>query len=198
MSKTQQYPLRCTQVLMIVLFMWAAPIFADSVRDTEPGVSSSRAHVHSGSNRLGSQHSRAGTGDGVVVLSDGPTRHHVVRHRIGRPGPRHPSAARGRSVIIRSPARVHPGHCYRSPRVYSRYRTPARWVPGHWTWVSRRVWIPGRSEQRRVPAVYRREIHDGREILVLEREERRERVWIPGRYETRRQRVWVEGYWTRY
>lgn len=177
--------LRVAQLLFLTALVGATPVFAQNRAETPD-------------NRLPPQHFSPGTADGVHVRPDVPTYHHEVGRMVARPGPRDSYVATGRGVIISGPGRVHHGHYYRSPRVHTRYRTPARWVPGHWTWVSQRVWVPGRSDLRRVPAVYRREFHGGREILVLEQEERWERVWIPGRYETRRQRVWVDGYWARY
>ena len=98
-------------------------------------------------------------------------------------------------------------HCWPSCRCLRRHRTcrsqskcqaRAYWVPGHWETAYKNVWIPGHWENRHIPAVYRKEIIDGRESLVLVEEERWENVWVEGRYETHQERVWVDGYWARY
>jgi hypothetical protein len=81
------------------------------------------------------------------------------------------------------------GRPSRGPRHY--------WVPGHYEWVRRDVWVPGQWYEEYVPPVYRTQIVNGRRTLVLVEPERYERYYVPPHYETVSEQVWVPGYWAR-
>ena len=133
------------------------------------------------------------------ISTDVPTYRHRASNIVARVGLRGSYAATGRGVVISNSGRYYPGRYCRPYRNYV-YSYPVRsyWVPGHWETDYKNVWIPGHWENRHIPAVYRKEIIDGRESLVLVEEERWENVWVEGRYETHQERVWVDGYWARY
>ncbi|HOF39938.1 MAG TPA: hypothetical protein PLD73_07675 [Candidatus Hydrogenedentes bacterium] len=156
---------------------------------------SQRLGVQSGYQRPHSQHYSQGTSEGVHFRTDVPTYQHRTNSTVARVGPRGAYIATGQGVAI-----SHSGRYYHRPYRNYAYSCPVRsyWVPGHWETVHKNVWIPGYWTNRLIPAVYRREVVNGREILVLVQEERWENVWVEGRYETRPESVWVAGYWARY
>ncbi|MCP4638902.1 MAG: hypothetical protein GY851_00640 [bacterium] len=73
---------------------------------------------------------------------------------------------------------------------------PARvWVPGHYTWRERTVWVQGQWHEEYIPPMYERSLLNGRQVLVQVAEERVERYFVPAHYETVREQVWVPGHW---
>jgi hypothetical protein len=197
MSRVPIYPFRHTQVILLLVVTLAAPIFAEQPAASAKNDRYERPKVPS-SSLPDRQHYSPGAAEGVHFRHDVPTFRHHVGHMSAKPGPHDSYVATGRSIILSSPARVHHGHYYRSHRGYWRYPARSHWVPGYWKVVYKKVWIPGHWETRHIPAVYRKEFHEGREVMILIDEERWERVWVEGRYETHRERVWINGYWTRY
>lgn len=197
MSSMRAYPLKPTQVIILIAFICAAPIFAEPLPRSAHhyGAEGAKARSEQRPDRL---HYSPGASEGVHFRHNVPTYRHEAGRISAKPGPHASYVATGSSVIISGPARVHHGHYYRTHRRYYRYPTRSHWVPGYWKVVYKRVWIPGYWETRHIPAVYRREVHEGREVVILIEEERWERVYVEGRYETHRERVWIDGYWARY
>ena len=70
------------------------------------------------------------------------------------------------------------------------------WVPGHYQWVTRQVWVPGWTEKIWIEPVYeyRDDYRRGR-YRVLVRPGFWKDVYHPGHYESHRVRVWRPGYW---
>jgi len=92
------------------------------------------------------------------------------------------------------------GYLIWNPGLVISHRPPAHrpgycWVPGHYEWVTRRVWIPGYWEEEYIPPVYERRFVNGSEVVVLVRAGYYQQYWVDGYYEHIRERVWVEGYW---
>jgi hypothetical protein len=186
---------RCFQLIILAALI-SVPALADG--KTLPGHPKQldRPNVQSGTQRPDSRHFSQGTAEGVHSRHDVPRFRHDVSRIGAKPGPKDSYVATGQGVIISSPGRRYHGGYHRRHRRYYYDRT--YWVPGYWKTVYRDVWVPGHWENRHIPAKYRREVRNGREILVLIEEERWERTWVEGRYETHRERVWIEGYWARY
>ena len=92
------------------------------------------------------------------------------------------------------------GHRHR-PRAGERHRFGYRevWVEGYYERREVKKWVPGYFRERVIPAVveFRYAPRLGRDIRVVVKPERRVRDWIPGRYDTIVQRVYVPGYWKR-
>ena len=188
MTSKQASLLKLTQLVLLSAVM-SLPAFASD--KTLPGHPKKLEHpnVRSGYHRPDSQHYSQGTAEGVHSRRDVPTYRHEVGRTIVKPGPKDSYIATGRGAIVSKPGRRYHGGYHRR---YYHYPTRSYWVPGYRKTVYTEVWIPGHWENRHIPAVYRREVHNGREILVLVEEERVERVWVEGRYETRRERVWID------
>jgi hypothetical protein len=89
------------------------------------------------------------------------------------------------------------GRYGRTPR--ARYRPAPRrqWMPGHYEWVNRRVWISQRIERVWMQPVYewRSDYRCGRRRVLVQPGYWREIVH-PGHYEMRRTQVWRSGCWT--
>ncbi len=88
---------------------------------------------------------------------------------------------------------------------YHQRRAPVRiapqprrhWVPGHYEWVDRRIWIPGRTERVWMQPVYEwRYDWCGNQYQVMVRAGYWRDVCHPGHYEWRKERVYRPGYWT--
>jgi hypothetical protein len=103
----------------------------------------------------------------------------ITTHVESRPGGGHLIYNSG-MVISHRPPTHRPGYC---------------WVPAHYEWVTRRLWIPGRWEEEYIPPVYERRFVNGNEVVVMVREGYYEQYWVEGYYEHIRERVWVAGYW---
>jgi hypothetical protein len=73
-----------------------------------------------------------------------------------------------------------------------------RWIPGHWEYRDRRVWVPDRWETKRHPPVYEQRLINDRMVPVLVRAAWYEKVRIPGYYTVVTERVWVPGYYAYY
>ena len=71
-----------------------------------------------------------------------------------------------------------------------------RWVPGHWTVTTQRVWQPGVSKQVWVPPVYATKYdHCGNPYQVLVTPGHHKTVVEPGCWASKRVRVWKPGCW---
>jgi len=184
---------------VLIALLCTSPVYAAQMGASAGRDQNQQPKVQSGYHRPHSQHYSQGTSEGVHFRTDVPTYRHRASNIVARVGPRGSYAATGRGVVISNCGRYYPGRYCRPYRNYV-YSYPVRsyWVPGHWETAYKNVWIPGHWENRHIPAVYRKEIIDGRESLVLVEEERWENVWVEGRYETHQERVWVDGYWARY
>ncbi|MFO7976882.1 MAG: hypothetical protein R6V12_19905 [Candidatus Hydrogenedentota bacterium] len=196
MSSKRIYPLKPAQVFFLIAFIWGAPILAESLPRTAHHYGAEGAKARS-EHRPDRQHYSPGTAEGVHFRRDVPTFRHEAGRISAKSRRHHSYVATGRSVILSGPGRVHHGHYYRRHRRDYRYPARSYWVPGYWKMVYKRVWIPGHWERRHIPPVYRREMRNGREVVILIKKERWERIWVEGRYETRRERVWIDGYWAR-
>ncbi len=198
MSNKRRHSLRCSQVFILGAFMLilAVPDAAGAPRSSAQGGGNNERKTQCEYLRPDTQHFSPGAAEGVQFRRNVPTFQHEVSRAVPRPSPNGPGAP-GRDC---SPRHIPHRPCYRPYRSYWYYYYPARsyWVPGHYEWVYKEVWIPGYWENRHIPAVYRREVYNGREIVVLVADERWERVWVEGRYETHREQVWISGYWAPY
>lgn len=92
-------------------------------------------------------------------------------------------------IVIGSPVR-HAPYCPPAPL----------WIPGHYQNVERRVFVPGRTRQEFVPAVYEdRYYRDYCGNLRLQRVLVTPACWRtvedPGTWQCVTERVWVEGAW---
>ena len=71
-----------------------------------------------------------------------------------------------------------------------------RWIPGHWTTESQRVWEPGQTTQVWVPPVFATHYDPcGAPIKVLVTPGHYKTVTSPGCWVSKRVRVWKAGYW---
>lgn len=70
------------------------------------------------------------------------------------------------------------------------------WVPGHYRYDRRRVFVPARTERVWHAATYRTEIRCGTIVKVLVTPGHWDVVVVaPARYEYQRCKVWVPGHW---
>ena len=71
-----------------------------------------------------------------------------------------------------------------------------RWIPGHWTVESQRVWQPGATKQVWVPPVYATHYDEcGLPFQVLVQAGHYKTVTEPGCWTTKRVRIWKPGCW---
>ena len=104
--------------------------------------------------------------------------HEVIRTEI-HPEPGKTVVSWGTGFIVSGRGRpCHPG---------------CRWVPGHYEWRERRIWVPGRWREECIPAVYEVRIIRGRRVRILVENERCERYYEAAHYEMIQEQVWVPG-----
>lgn len=114
-----------------------------------------------------------------------PVYHHEVSRIEVKTAPGQPYVAWPGGVVLPGTS----GHC---PTV------GVRWIPGHWEYRERRVWVPDRWETKRHPPVYEQRLINHRIVPVMVRAAWYEKVLIPGHYEVVTDRVWVPGYYAYY
>jgi hypothetical protein len=74
------------------------------------------------------------------------------------------------------------------------------WVPAHWQWCARQVWVGGTCRQEWVAPCYEDRNYAygpgcGKTVKVCVRPGYWHEVRTPGHFETVRERAWVEGSW---
>ena len=87
------------------------------------------------------------------------------------------------------------GPRYRGEKSYRSYHFPRRvWVPGHYEHVSRKVFVPARSERVWIDPLYETRIRScGTRVRVLVRAGYWKEVCQPAHYVTRSEKVWIPG-----